>query len=109
MAYLNHSKGVVYMAVSEAHKRASNKWNSSRDNIMVRPSKEIGEANRAAAAAAGMSVQAYILKAVQEKMEREAAVEGQGAGVLVFSGGVQNDNNSSRSPSLAPSDSTIPE
>lgn len=93
------------MAVSEAHKRASSKWNSSRDNIMVRPSKEIGEAIRAAAAAAGMSVQAYILKAVQEKMEREAAVEGQGGGVMVFSGGVQNDNSSSRLSSLTPSDS----
>lgn len=94
------------MAVSEAHKRASSKWNSSRDNIMVRPSKEIGEAIRAAAAAAGMSVQAYILKAVQEKMEREAAVEGQGAGVIVFSGGVQNDNSSSRLSSLTPPDFT---
>ena len=93
------------MAVSEAHKRASSKWNSSHDNIMVRPSKEIGEAIRAAAAAAGMSVQAYILKAVQEKMEREAAVEGQGGGVMVFSGGVQNDNSSSRLSSLTPSDS----
>lgn len=61
------------MAVSEAHKRASNKWNSSRDNIMVRPSKEVGETIRAAAAAKGMSVQVYILQAVQEKMERERA------------------------------------
>lgn len=61
------------MAVSEAHKRASNKWNSSRDNIMIRPSIEIGKAIRAAAVAEGKSVQAYILQAIQEKMERERA------------------------------------
>lgn len=59
------------MAVSEAHKRASNKWNKERDNIMVRPSKEDGAAIRAAAAAAGQSVQAYVLQAVSERMERE--------------------------------------
>ena len=93
------------MAVSEAHKRASNKWNSSRDNIMVRPPKEVGETIRAAAAAAGKSVQAYILQAVQEKMEREGAANGQGAGVMVFSEGVQNDNSSSRLSSLTPPDS----
>ena len=59
------------MAVSEAHKRASNKWNKDRDNIMVRPSKEDGAAIRAAAAVAGQSVQAYVLQAVSERMERE--------------------------------------
>lgn len=40
-------------------------------NIMVRPSKEDGAAIRAAAAAAGQSVQAYVLQAVSERMERE--------------------------------------
>lgn len=58
------------MAVSEAHKRASNKWNSSRDNIMIRPDKEEGQAIRAAAANAGQSVQAYVLQAVRERMGR---------------------------------------
>lgn len=60
------------MAVSEAHKKASNKWNSSRDNIMIRPTKEVGASIRDAAAASGVSVQIYILQAVQEKMERDA-------------------------------------
>lgn len=59
------------MDVSEAHKKASNKWNSSRDNIMIRPTKEVGASIRAAAAAAGVSVQIYVLQAVQEKMERD--------------------------------------
>ena len=49
------------MAVSDAHKRASYKYNNGRDNIMIRPTKEEGEQIRAAAAAAGQSVQTYIL------------------------------------------------
>ena len=49
------------MAVSDAHKRASYKYNTGRDNIMIRPTTEDGEQIRSAAAAAGQSVQAYIL------------------------------------------------
>lgn len=56
------------MAVSDAHKRASKKWNESRDNIMIRPSKDEGQQIRRAAAEAGQSVQAYILEAVRTKM-----------------------------------------
>ena len=56
------------MAVSDAHKRASKKWNESRDNIMIRPSKDEGQQIRRAAAEAGQSVQAYILDAVRSKM-----------------------------------------
>ena len=40
--------------------------------IMIRPSKEKGAEIRAAAAVAGQSLQAYILQAVAERMEREA-------------------------------------
>lgn len=60
------------MAVSDAHKRASYKYNASRDNIMIRPSKEEGERIRAAAAAAGQSVQRYVLDAVTDKLNKEA-------------------------------------
>lgn len=59
------------MAVSEAHKRASVKYNKSRDNIMIRPTKEEGAAIRAAADKAGLSVQKYVLEAVRKQMERE--------------------------------------
>ena len=59
------------MAVSEAHKKASAKWNASRDNIMIRPDKEEGQKIRDEAASAGQSVQAYILQAIRERMERE--------------------------------------
>lgn len=60
------------MSVSEAHKKASAKWNGSHDNIMIRPDKETGAAIRAAAAAAGLSVQKYILEAVREYMEKRS-------------------------------------
>ena len=59
------------MATSEAQKRASYKWNSSRDNIMIRPDKETGAKIRQAAADAGQSVQQYILQAISEKMKSE--------------------------------------
>lgn len=59
------------MSVSDSHKRASAKWNRSRDNIMLRPTKEVGAAIRAAAAAAGMSVQGYILAAVDACMMQQ--------------------------------------
>ena len=49
------------MAASDAHKRASYKYNAGRDNIMIRPTKETGQQIRQAAQTAGMSVQAYIL------------------------------------------------
>ena len=59
------------MAVSEAHKRASLKWNSARDSITIRPTKEVGAAIRAAAASAGMSLQQFILAAVDGFMKNE--------------------------------------
>lgn len=49
------------MAATDAHKRASYKYNAGRDNIMIRPTKETGQQIRQAAQAAGKSVQAYIL------------------------------------------------
>ena len=59
------------MATSEARIRANVKYNKSRDNIMVRPSKETGQQIRQAAADAGQSVQQYILQAVSDRMEKD--------------------------------------
>ena len=59
------------MATSEAQKRASYKWNSSRDNITIRPDKETGAQIRQAAADAGQSVQQYILQAVADRMDKD--------------------------------------
>ncbi len=58
------------MSVSEAHKRASQKWNNNRDSITIRPEKEVGSAIRAAAAAAGQSVQRFILSALDAYMKK---------------------------------------
>ena len=46
---------------------------------MVRPTKEEGAAIRAASV--GQSVQAYILQAIRERMEREQAQAGGGFGI----------------------------
>lgn len=56
---------------SEAQIRASVRYNQSKDSITIRPSKEDGAEIRQAAAAAGQSVQGYILEACAEKMQRE--------------------------------------
>lgn len=61
---------------TEAQRRAVIAYNKRQDNIMVRPSKEDGAAIRAAAAAAGQSVQRYILDAVAARMAADAAAEG---------------------------------
>ena len=61
------------MATTDAERKAVKKYQEGRDAIMLRPSKEDGEIIRKAAAAAGQSVQAYILQAIRERMEREAA------------------------------------
>lgn len=59
------------MAVSEAHKRASYKYNASRDSITIRPERSKGAAIRAAAVASGKSLQNYILDALDAKMQQE--------------------------------------
>lgn len=59
------------MKSSEAQKKASTKYNSSRDNIMIRPTKEDGAKIRKAAEEARQPVQQYVLQAIWERMERE--------------------------------------
>ena len=59
------------MAVSEAHKKASYKYNASRDSITIRPERSKGAAIRAAAVASGKSLQNYILEALDARMEQE--------------------------------------
>lgn len=59
------------MPCTEAQKRGNAAYNRRQDNIMIRPSKDKGGAIRAAAAAAGQSVQAYVIQACQERMSRD--------------------------------------
>ena len=80
------------MPVSEARKRANVEYNRRQDSITMRPKKQQGAAIRAAAAAAGQSLQGYILQAVRTRMEQEgrpleieqtpAGCRGSGAGPL---------------------------
>ena len=56
---------------TEAEKRAVYNYQKSRDNIMIRPTKEHGQRIREAAAEAEQSVQQYILDAVDARMRRE--------------------------------------
>ena len=56
---------------SQAQIQANIRYNRSRDSITIRPSKEDGAAVRAAAEAAGQSVQGYIMQACSERMQRE--------------------------------------
>ena len=52
--------------MSDAHSSAVIKYNRSRDNIMIRPTREEGAEIRQAAASAGKSVQAYILDVLRD-------------------------------------------
>ena len=100
---------------TDAQKRASTNYNRKQDNIMIRPNKEEGATIRAAAAAAGMSVQAYVLQAVRAWMEGERAgavpagspaVEDRPGVDMVSAGGSQDTDICSRSTSLRAPDST---
>ena len=64
-----------------SNKDAVKKYQEKRDSIMLRPSKEDGLVIRSAAKEAGQSVQAYILHAVRERMEREGMLPGEGNGI----------------------------
>ena len=60
------------MPITPAQRRSKDKYFAKCDQIMLKPLKPEGEAIRAAAAAAGESLQGYCLKAVRERMQRES-------------------------------------
>lgn len=59
------------MAVSEAKRITDARHIVKLDQIKIQPYKEEGQLIREFAAAAGQSVQGYILQAVRERMDRE--------------------------------------
>lgn len=59
------------MPVSKARRNANDAYNAKCDYISLRPIKADGTAIRAAAAAAGQSLQGYVLQAVRERMTAE--------------------------------------
>ena len=67
------------MPVSETKRRNNDKYNAKCDAITIRPLKETGAGIRAAAIAAGQSLQGYILQACAERMARDQA-QAAGAG-----------------------------
>ena len=70
------------MPVSAAKRRNNDNYNAKCDAITIRPLKPQGTAIRAAAEAAGQSLQGYILQACAERMARDQA---QAAGAGRFS------------------------
>ena len=59
------------MPIPEYRRRGNDKYNAKCDAIQIRPLKPIGAAIRAAAGAAGQSLQSYVIQAVRERMARE--------------------------------------
>ena len=59
------------MPVSPRKRQSNAKYNAKCDPIQIRPLRPAGAAIRAAADAAGQSLQGYIMQAVQDRMTRE--------------------------------------
>lgn len=59
------------MPVSENKRRSNDAYNAKCDALQIRPRKPVGAAIRAAAQNADQSLQAYILQACAERMQRE--------------------------------------
>ena len=66
------------MRTSDAQKRATINYNRRQDNIMIRPSKGRGASIRAAAAQEGQSVQAFILRVLEEYISAHDLHQGDG-------------------------------
>lgn len=61
--------------LTDKKKASNNRYFDKCDSIQIRPKLHKGQAIRAAAVAAGQSVQAYILQAVRERMERDGRAD----------------------------------
>lgn len=61
------------MATKEAHSRANIEYNRRQDNIMIRPSKEMGAIIRQSAAAENMSVQGYVCRLSTQEPAQQGA------------------------------------
>ena len=69
--YTRKRKEVFIVPVSETKRKNNDKYNAKCDFIAIKPLKERGQEIRAAAAAAGQSLQGYILQACRERMEKK--------------------------------------
>ena len=59
------------MPLNEKKKITNARYTAKCDQIMIRPIKDKGTEIRNAAAAAGQSLQGYILQAVEDRMQKE--------------------------------------
>ena len=59
------------MAVSQKKRISNDAYNAKCDRIELKPLLPIGSDIRAAAAAAGQSVQGYVLQAIRDKLARD--------------------------------------
>lgn len=59
------------MPVSGKKRQSNDRYNAKCDYISLRPVKPVGAAIRAAAQAAGQSLQSYIVEACADRMRRE--------------------------------------
>ncbi|MDO5544975.1 MAG: hypothetical protein Q4F81_03975 [Eubacteriales bacterium] len=59
------------MPIPESKRRNNDAYNAKCDYISLRPIKPVGAAIRAAAQAAGDSLQGYVIQACQDRMRRE--------------------------------------
>lgn len=62
------------MTVSAAKRKANDKYMAKCDRLYIKPRKEDGQRIREAAAAAGQSIQKYIMQAIEERMAREGQI-----------------------------------
>lgn len=68
------------MPLSEARRRGNDKYNAKCDRIIIQPLKDKGAAIRQAAQRAGESLQGYILRAVDARMQAEEQADEQPGG-----------------------------
>jgi hypothetical protein len=64
--------GGDFMPVSANKRKTNDAYNAKCDRIVIQPKKETGEEIRAAAKAAGKSLQGYILDAIRIQMAADA-------------------------------------
>lgn len=65
-----------YKGYTQAQARASAKYRSKRARLDIMLQEDERDAIQAAAQAAGQSVNAYTRQAIQERMERDQAIQG---------------------------------
>lgn len=65
---------MAYTGFTDARKRANKKYQEQLDSFSLRTTKEQGARIRDAAARAGLSVNAFILSCINEKLESSPSV-----------------------------------